>query len=1726
MRHRLTIHGGLLRALLAALLASSLLASFVVAQSAAAGPAGAPGGGAQISTTSTTGGVTSAPVSAPAPAQYKPTESASSPAAAPAPPFTPSGLVTSFVQRAGTRFVVAARGTNGTSASGDSCEAFNFVGWNTFYLMLRAADPGSRCEVLEVLDKAQQLGLTVLRTWAFSDGAQQWRALQRAPGVYDENTFAGLDFVIHQASLRGIRVLLAFGNYWQHYGGVDQYNVWSFEAGRGRCNGHFACRDTFFSDTYARQLYKAHIRTLLTRVNTFSGVAYRDDPAIFGFDLMNEPRSTADLYVQQRRASSGPVYNITFNSGDALHSWISDMAAYVKRIDPVHLLTVGSEGFFGPSSPLFLYANPGPWAALEGVDFVRNHRVAGIDFAATHVYVDQWLCTERGATRDGQLGFFRDWIDAHMQAAEEELQMPMIVEEFGAKLPARADIYKAAFEAFAASARRGGGGGGVMFWDIYHSAYAPLDEFGGGYGNFVPATSNEAAVALDLIRNHAATVAAINAASAGAATCVWAPPRAAGAGCAGLTPQLELGAMPWACLPGEAENVNSCAPAGNAANLFRNPPPQWRGASSGKSLPFNGVEALVMGKLVNNGSASINLRGTWLIVPFSRGVHTKYEGEWQRVSDPNTEFTRYCWFASEYKGDGGFTYPYIGDLCANGGMSLSFTDTNWPAGTKRDRGLNISFTRDLWLGPGQSIHAGSQGAAVMISFKAGLNRDTSRRLDVSSLELAGALHCPLDPGPAYSPPPPPGACPHPNRACPQPLSWAAGLREADPAALPEPKAVLSVSSPMAVGAMLQPGAQFHVSARVRLQGLSEAALAAHMRNGTAALAAASSADATTSAPNPGERFTARVAQGVAVQLVLRWRASGQAGLRYSVVAHAEAPAAGNWTRLAGVVELEADPTPADADSTDADPLPELQLFAEAFIAGVRVEVADVAVREAWTLPEGDAALYIPCQLDPTAAPDGVIVIPAGGESYTADIKLCSLGYDQSLRLYDDTGKVIAVTDATCGRTDALRGLRIDAWRRYTLVIDGQPGETYGSRRGGFGVHITRPDGAPSVGGYDARPPPEDAARFVRAVNGTFYLGCDAFAYVGCNTWDLMDTARYPNLRPLVDKRLDDMRSRGLTVGRTWAFSLGTGESMVQRQQALQVRPGVYDEGVFKGLDYALVAARQRGIKLILCLEDYWLSVDRYIAWSPTAGGKTDFYTDFAVRQMYKAHLRYFTSRVNSISGVAYRDDPTIFAWNLLNEPRCTGCGWAMTEWVTEMAQYMKAIDPHHMVTVGEEGFYSSTCERVYLNPGAGKRRTGIASSPWALMEGQDFNANHAGPHIDFSTLHAWPDNWLGFADHSPVNSNQAFDYTFGSEVWREKLDYLRRWVQAHIEDATAMRKPLVIEEFGKAIPAPVVYDSGFLGPGEWMQGDLTLRNKFFQQVYQQVEASALNGGAIGGSNFWVLYRADGQGNKDPYRITVDDVSTFQIVNDHRWNMRAVRWNRPKMCPAGLDKSQPLYLVGDDGFLDKTAFNFSAPPPRPMTPRPEGGAGVAFAAAAGEAASAQRAAERKSTYAQRVKPAAAPAPEAAEQAQEQQEQKQRASWWPRQGAAAAPPVSMQDIVESDNSDAATTAPAAAVSFASAGKARAEESASKVQNTVAETPKPAVSVTKESAAAAPKPAASAGKVGETPKRSLLAAVSPPPPAGAPWWTLKGYVAPPPQPDEAPEARVSVAVSPAAL
>ncbi len=49
--------------------------------------------------------------------------------------------------------------------------------------------------------------------------------LQVSPGLYDENGFEALDFVVFTASQLGLRVILSFVDNWKHYNGVDQVRI-------------------------------------------------------------------------------------------------------------------------------------------------------------------------------------------------------------------------------------------------------------------------------------------------------------------------------------------------------------------------------------------------------------------------------------------------------------------------------------------------------------------------------------------------------------------------------------------------------------------------------------------------------------------------------------------------------------------------------------------------------------------------------------------------------------------------------------------------------------------------------------------------------------------------------------------------------------------------------------------------------------------------------------------------------------------------------------------------------------------------------------------------------------------------------------------------------------------------------------------------------------------------------------------------------------------------------------------------------------------------------------------------------------------------------------------------------------------------------------------------------------------------------------------------------------
>ena len=68
----------------------------------------------------------------------------------------------------------------------------------------------------------------------------------------------------------------------------------------------------------------------------------------------------------------------------------------------------------------------------------------------------------------------------------------------------------------------------------------------------------------------------------------------------------------------------------------------------GAGLPYNSIEVLVLGNLTNTGTQPLNLKGSWIIVPFSMGVHTQFEGVWKRQTQPNSYFKVFCWCAAPH----------------------------------------------------------------------------------------------------------------------------------------------------------------------------------------------------------------------------------------------------------------------------------------------------------------------------------------------------------------------------------------------------------------------------------------------------------------------------------------------------------------------------------------------------------------------------------------------------------------------------------------------------------------------------------------------------------------------------------------------------------------------------------------------------------------------------------------------------------------------------------------------------------------------------------------------------------------------------------------------------------------------------------------------------------------------------------------------------------------------
>jgi mannan endo-1,4-beta-mannosidase len=327
-----------------------------------------------------------------------------------------------------------------------------------------------------------------------------------------------------------------------------------------------------------------------------------------------------------------------------------------------------------------------------------------------------------------------------------------------------------------------------------------------------------------------------------------------------------------------------------------------------------------------------------------------------------------------------------------------------------------------------------------------------------------------------------------------------------------------------------------------------------------------------------------------------------------------------------------------------------------------------------------------------------------------------------------------------------------------------------------------------------------AAGFVKTAGTAFTLDGAPFRFAGTNNYYLS----YQD-STMVEDVFSRARAHNFSVLRTWAFldigrpdgsaSVGGGPKNGVWFQALDpvTNTLVYNESGLAHLDNVLAIAARYGVKLILTLTNNWVDfggMDQYVRWEALANASyaaenpkhDDFYARPWQRTSYAAWVTRLATRTNSVTGVAYKDDPTIFSWELANEPRCQGSGaygssnnctlnyakfhvqpvaWKITSWVDFASAAIKAADPNHLVAVGDEGFL---CETYQDDPDM----TGDC------YVGTDFAAFTALPTIDFGSAHLYPDSWGG----------------------GKGVEWGMEWIANHTAMAHALGKPMLLGEFG------------------------------------------------------------------------------------------------------------------------------------------------------------------------------------------------------------------------------------------------------------------------------------------------------------------------------------------
>ncbi len=205
-------------------------------------------------------------------------------------------------------------------------------------------------------------------------------------------------------------------------------------------------------------------------------------------------------------------------------------------------------------------------------------------------------------------------------------------------------------------------------------------------------------------------------------------------------------------------------------------------------------------------------------------------------------------------------------------------------------------------------------------------------------------------------------------------------------------------------------------------------------------------------------------------------------------------------------------------------------------------------------------------------------------------------------------------------------------------------------------------------------------------NGThLLLNKHSFHFSGANMhWLAMDDTTNYVSQFRINDGLDAAREMGATVVRAQDLGVSTGCNT-----CIEPKLGQFNADALAHNDYAIKSAKDHGLRLIIPLTDnYHFSMGgkhNFTDWRNITD-ENQFYVNSKVISDFEEYIQTLLNHVNIYTGIAYKNDPTIMAWetgNELNPP---------TAWTQAISTYIKSIDNNHLLIDGKYGLDSNAAK--------------------------------------------------------------------------------------------------------------------------------------------------------------------------------------------------------------------------------------------------------------------------------------------------------------------------------------------------------------------------------------------------------------------------------------------------